>query len=199
MPLTRYQIRNEYSLADPELFKAADKDDPEALLEGVAMAGLVGVLRQLGDLAEFAAEIFHDLHEEAMTTAARGHGLMARVQQLEAEFPSIEKAFLSQTNHSPFFSSSGAYRHPNLQMEQNLITHGGFPRFVMDSYEECRGPPQLFLLDKFDVAGDGACLKRYTDPSFFKVETASSGIATVEAQRGKKIRKKVGSEKIITT
>ncbi|KAJ6331475.1 hypothetical protein OIU76_009954 [Salix suchowensis] len=194
MPLTRYQIRNEYSLADPELFKAADKDDPEALLEGVAMAGLVGVLRQLGDLAEFAAEIFHDLHEEAMTTAARGHGLMARVQQLEAEFPSIEKAFLSQTNHSPFFSSSGAYRHPNLQMEQNLITHGGFPRFVMDSYEECRGPPQLFLLDKFDVAGDGACLKRYTDPSFFKVETASSGIATVEAQRGKKIRKKkIGS------
>ncbi|KAF9680085.1 hypothetical protein SADUNF_Sadunf06G0083400 [Salix dunnii] len=190
MPLTRYQIRNEYSLADPELFKAADKDDPEALLEGVAMAGLVGVLRQLGDLAEFAAEIFHDLHEEAMTTAARGHGLMARVQQLEAEFPSIEKAFLSQTNHSPFFSSSGAYWHPNLQIEQNLITHGGFPRFVMDSYEECRGPPQLFLLDKFDVAGAGACLKRYTDPSFFKVETASSGIATVEVQRGKKIRKK---------
>jgi hypothetical protein len=55
----------------------------------------------------FAAEIFHGLHEEVMTTAARGHGLMARVQQLEAEFPSIEKAFLSQTNHSPFFSSSG--------------------------------------------------------------------------------------------
>ncbi|KAI9392521.1 hypothetical protein POPTR_006G105800v4 [Populus trichocarpa] len=193
MPLTRYQIRNEYRLADPELFKAADKDDPEALLEGVAMAGLVGVLRQLGDLAEFAAEIFHDLHEEVMTTAARGHGLMARVQQLEAEFPSIEKAFLSQTNHSPFFSSSGADWHPNLQMEQNLITRGGLPHFVMDSYEECRGPPQLFLLDKFDVAGAGACLKRYTDPSFFKVEAASSGIATVEVQRGKKIRKKKGS------
>ena len=52
MPLTRYQVRNQYSLADPELFRAADKDDPEALLEGVAMAGLVGVLRQLGDLAE---------------------------------------------------------------------------------------------------------------------------------------------------
>ncbi|KAF9665320.1 hypothetical protein SADUNF_Sadunf16G0110500 [Salix dunnii] len=189
MPLTRYQIRNEYSLADPELYKAADRDDPEALLEGVAMAGLVGVLRQLGDLAEFAAEIFHGLHEELMTTAARGHGLMARVQQLEAEFPSIEKAFLSQTNHSPFFSSSGVDWHPNLLMEQNLITRGDLPRFVMDSYEECRGPPQLFLLDKFDVAGAGACLTRYTDPSFFKVE-ASSEIATIEVQREKKIRKK---------
>lgn len=52
MPLTRYQIRNEFSLADPEVYKTADRDDPEALLEGVAMAGLVGILRQLGDLAE---------------------------------------------------------------------------------------------------------------------------------------------------
>lgn len=54
MPMNRYEIRDEYSLADPELYRAADKDDPEALLEGVAMAGLVGVLRQLGDLAEWA-------------------------------------------------------------------------------------------------------------------------------------------------
>lgn len=58
MPLTRYQIRNEYGLADPELYGAADRDDPEALLEGVAMAGLVGVLRQLGDLAEWASFFF---------------------------------------------------------------------------------------------------------------------------------------------
>ncbi|KAI9198920.1 hypothetical protein LWI28_024433 [Acer negundo] len=87
MPLTRYQIRKEYSLANPELYRAANRDDPEALVEGVAMSGLVGVLRQLGDLAEFAAEIFHDLHEEVMATSARGHGLMIRVQQLEAEFP----------------------------------------------------------------------------------------------------------------
>ncbi|KAI6673284.1 hypothetical protein NL676_001190 [Syzygium grande] len=106
MPLTRYQVRNEYGLADPELYRAADKDDPEALLEGVAMAGLVGVLRQLGDLAEFAAEIFHDLHEEVLATASRGHSLMARVQQLEVEFPLIEKALLSQTNHSSFFFKS---------------------------------------------------------------------------------------------
>ncbi|KAK6245151.1 hypothetical protein QUC31_011560 [Theobroma cacao] len=189
MPLTRYQIRNEYSLADPELYRAADKDDPEALLEGVAMAGLVGVLRQLGDLAEFAAEIFHDLHEEVMATAARGHGLTVRVQQLEAEFPSIEKAFLSQTNHSLFFTNAGVDWHPNLRTEHNLITRGDLPRCVLDSYEECRGPPRLFLLDKFDVAGAGACLKRYTDPSFFKAESAFPEISAAEVQREKKSRK----------
>jgi hypothetical protein len=50
--MIRYQIRDEYGLADPELYAApGEEDDPEALLEGVAMAGLVGVLRQLGDLA----------------------------------------------------------------------------------------------------------------------------------------------------
>ncbi|KAL3830240.1 hypothetical protein ACJIZ3_019042 [Penstemon smallii] len=209
MPMSRYEIRNEYSLADPELYRAADKDDPEALLEGVAMAGLVGVLRQLGDLAEFtdavnpslffpeyevapgrewfAAEIFHDLHEEVMATAARGHGLMARVQQLESEVPFIEKAFLSQTDHSPFFYNAGVDWHPNVRMDQNQVTQGDLPRFIMDSYEECRGPPRLFLLDKFDVAGAGACLKRYTDPSFFKVET--SEMTSTDIQREKKIRK----------
>ncbi|KAL3328040.1 hypothetical protein AABB24_035611 [Solanum stoloniferum] len=189
MPVNRYQIRNEYSLADPELYKAADKDDPEALLEGVAMAGLVGVLRQLGDLAEFAAEIFHDLHEEVMATAARGHSLTARVKQLEADFPLIERAFLSQTNHSSFFYNAGTDWHPNLRIDQNMVTRGDLPRFVMDSYEECRGPPRLFLLDKFDVAGAGACLKRYTDPSSFKVETSSYAFTTSDVQREKKTRK----------
>lgn len=52
MPLVRYEIRNEHSLANPQLYRTAAKDDPEGLLEGVAMAGLVGIVRQLGDLAE---------------------------------------------------------------------------------------------------------------------------------------------------
>ncbi|KNA06847.1 hypothetical protein SOVF_177270 [Spinacia oleracea] len=189
MPLNRYQIRNEYSLADPELYKVADKDDPEALLEGVAMAGLVGVLRQLGDLAEFAAEIFHDLHEEVMATAARGHGLIVRVQQLESDFPSIERTLLSQTSHTSFLYNTGVDWHSNLRMDQSVVTQGDLPRFVMDSYEECRGPPRLFLLDKFDVAGAGACLKRFTDPSFFKLESTSSTGRNLDRQREKKSRR----------
>ncbi|PIA58100.1 hypothetical protein AQUCO_00500204v1 [Aquilegia coerulea] len=211
MPLRRYEIRNEYSLADPELYRAADKDDPEALLEGVAMAGLVGLLRQLGDLAEFAAEIFHDLHEEVMTTAARGHGLTLRVQQLEAEFPAYEyyralslnntykyepiRTTLSKSETHSLVENI-AYRcnqggggvdwHPNLRLDGSLVTQGDLPRFVMDSYEECRGPPRLFLLDKFDIAGAGACLKRYTDPSFFKAEFTASEVAKEKLKRENK-------------
>lgn len=47
----------------------------------------------------------------------------------------------------------------------------------------------FFGSKRFDVAGAGACLKRYTDPSVFKAEPASSVTTTVEVHRQKKIRK----------
>ncbi|KAE8658646.1 SCAR, putative isoform 2 [Hibiscus syriacus] len=95
--------------------------------------------------------------------------------------------------HAISDGASGVDWHPNLRNEHNLITHGDLPRCVLDSYEECRGPPRLFLLDKFDVAGAGACLKRYTDPSFFKAESDFPGVAPLEVQREKKALKKKGS------
>jgi hypothetical protein len=57
MPLVRFQLRNEVGLGDPDLYggaaaAGAEEEEPKALLEGVAVAGLVGILRQLGDLAE---------------------------------------------------------------------------------------------------------------------------------------------------
>lgn len=53
MPLLRFEVKNEYGLGDPELYRGAVKrEDPKAVLDGVAVAGLVGILRQLGDLAE---------------------------------------------------------------------------------------------------------------------------------------------------
>jgi hypothetical protein len=54
MPLVRYEVRSEHRLAKPELYRAAAaRDDSQALLEGVAVAGLLGIVRQLGDLAEY--------------------------------------------------------------------------------------------------------------------------------------------------
>lgn len=53
MPLVRFAVRNEYGLGVPELYKdAVQEEDPKAVLEGVTVAGLVGILRQLGDLAD---------------------------------------------------------------------------------------------------------------------------------------------------
>jgi hypothetical protein len=53
MPLVRFEVRNEYGLGQGELYREANSEgDSKAVLDGVAVAGLVGILRQLGDLAE---------------------------------------------------------------------------------------------------------------------------------------------------
>ncbi|CAM6050204.1 unnamed protein product [Sphagnum compactum] len=188
MPLVRYEVRCEYSLANPELYRSAARDDPEARLEGVAMAGLVGIVRQLGDLAEFAAEIFRDLHNELMAIGGRGYDLTARLQQLEIALPLVERTLLSEPNQIRFAYCAGSNWHTSIQSDQNHCTQGDLPRFIRNFYEECRGPPRLFLLDKFDVAGAaGACLKRYTNPSFFKLEWAKSELMKAQcAQHDKK-------------
>lgn len=55
----------------------------------------------------FASEVFHDLQEEVMTTAARSHKMIARVQHLEASIPPIEKAVLAQRSHIHFAYTDG--------------------------------------------------------------------------------------------
>ncbi|THU70019.1 hypothetical protein C4D60_Mb08t20570 [Musa balbisiana] len=185
MPLVRLEVRNEYGLGDPELYRAAvRKEDPKAILDGVAVAGLVGILRQLGDLAEFAADVFHDLHEQITATAGRGRKLMTRVRNIQSALPSVEKAFKEQTSHIHFAYVAGSDWHARIRVEQSLLLSSELPGFMMDSYEECRDPPRLFLLDKFDHAGTGACLKRYSDPSYFKRTWAAS-----QMQRSETVRK----------
>ncbi|XP_077251123.1 SCAR-like protein 2 [Tasmannia lanceolata] len=194
MPLIRFQVRNEFGLGDPDLYRAANKDDPNAILDGIAVAGLVGILRQLGDLAEFAAEVFHDLHEQVTATASRGRKMTIRIQHIESALRPLEKAVLAQTSHIHFAYTAGSDWHPEIQTEQNHLGRSDLPQFIMESYEECRDPPHLFLLDKFDAAGAGACLKRYTDPSFFKMAWASSELTKEEIvqrePKAKKIKKK---------
>lgn len=184
-------MRNEYGLGQPELYKEANKEDPKAVLDGVAVAGLVGILRQLGDLAEFAAEVFHGLQEQVMATASRSHKLTVRVQCIEAALPPLEKAILAQTSHIHFAYTAGSEWHPRIQNEQNHFICNDLPRFIMDSYEECHNPPRLHLLDKFDTGGPGSCLKRYSDPTFFRRVSGSTIDATADKiQREKKARKK---------
>ena len=58
MPLVRAEVRNEYGLGLHELYGDANREDPKAVLDGVAVAGLVGILRQLGDLAEYVFSLY---------------------------------------------------------------------------------------------------------------------------------------------
>ncbi|XP_024394869.1 uncharacterized protein [Physcomitrium patens] len=174
MPLVRYEVRCEHSLASPELYRFVGQDDSQGLLEGVAMAGLVGVVRQLGDLTELATGIFHDLYDDIITIASRGKDLKARVACLEADLSLVEKALHAEASQCRFaYTARSKWRAP-LPMDQNLYVHGRLPRFIRNFYDDCQFPPRLFLLDPFDEAGQGACLKRYSDPTFFRITWATA-------------------------
>lgn len=62
----------------------------------------------------FAAEVFHGLQEQVMTTASRSQKLMVRVQHIEAALPPLEKAVLAQTSHIHFAYTSGMDFVPHL-------------------------------------------------------------------------------------
>ncbi|XP_076928720.1 protein SCAR1-like [Bidens hawaiensis] len=109
MPLVRVQVRNQYALGTPDLYTDTNREDPKALLDGVAVAGLVGILRQLGDLAEFAAEVFHGLQEQVLITSSRSHKMVQRVHAVEAALPPLEKAILAQRSHLHFAYTAGSH------------------------------------------------------------------------------------------
>lgn len=199
MPLVRLEVRNEFGLGQPELYRETSREDPKAVLDGVAVAGLVGILRQLGDLADFAAEVFHGLQEQVMTTASRSHRLTVRVQNLEASLPALEKAVLAQTSHIHLAYTAGCEFHPRIKPARNHFIYNDLPHFIMDSYEECRDPPRIHLLDKFDTGGPGSCFRRYSDPTFFKRISADSdelySEKTEKARKSHKSKKKKSSRR----
>ncbi|GKA44388.1 SCAR/WAVE family protein [Tanacetum coccineum] len=192
MPLVRVEIRNEYGLGMPELYNNSNEgvEDPKAVLDGVAVAGLVGILRQLGDLAEFAAEVFHGLQEQVLITSSRSHKLIERVHNIEAALPPLEKAILAQRSHLHFAYTAGSHWHTRLRTEQNHFIYSDLPRCIMDPYEDCRDPPRLHKLDKFDIGGPGSCFKRYSDPTYFKRTSAGRYEAHLQSvPREKKARR----------
>ncbi|CAG7874655.1 unnamed protein product [Brassica rapa] len=174
MPLVRVEVRNVYGLGKTELHRDVDREDPKAVLNGVAVSGLVGILRQLGDLTEFATEIFHGIQEEVILTSSRSNKLKMRLKQIETTVPSIQKAVLEQPNHIQFAYTGGLEWHPRIPNVQDYFVYDDLPQFIMAPYDDCRDPPRLHLLDKFDINGPGSCLKRYTDPTHFKRSSRAS-------------------------
>ncbi|KAL0442656.1 UNVERIFIED_CONTAM: protein SCAR3, partial [Sesamum latifolium] len=132
--------------------------------------------------------------EEVAITSSRSHKLTSRVQRIEAALSPLEKALLAQRTHLHFAYAAGSSWRARLQCEKNLLVRSDVPQFILDSYEDCCGPPRLDLLDRFDPGGPGSCLKRYSDPTFFKRASTASGEAGTpkvsQANQGYKIKKR---------
>ncbi|EFJ22822.1 hypothetical protein SELMODRAFT_416077 [Selaginella moellendorffii] len=191
MPLARYELQSEYCFANPELYKAVPKNDAEALFESITMAALAGIVRQLGEVAELAAEIFNDLHQEVVALSSRGKQIARRVGRLEAELTTLEETVYCESDQLSYAFTEGFQWHPTIFVKQNHFSQPELPRFLQQSYDDCREPPRFFLLDNFDVAGAGATLRRYTDPSFFRIKWANSELLKAERlQTGRRVRER---------
>ncbi|KAJ4912610.1 Scar-like domain-containing protein WAVE 5 [Raphanus sativus] len=193
MPLVRFEIRNELSLGGPELNRspAVEYEEPKAILGAVEVAGLVGILRQLGDLAEFSAEVFNGIQEEVTVTASRCQKLTSRVKRIDSALSPLEKAVLSQTSHIHFAYTAGCEWHPRIRNGQRHFVQSDLPLCVMETYEQCRDPPPLHLLDRFDAGGPGSCLRKYSDPTFFRKEVGNHSKADdVKSQKDQTHRKR---------
>ncbi|PWA59014.1 SCAR/WAVE family [Artemisia annua] len=138
----------------------------------------------------FAAEVFHGLQEQVLITSSRSHKLIERVHNIEAALPPLEKAILAQSSHLHFAYTAGSHWHTRLRSEQNHFIYSDLPRCIMDPYEDCRNPPRLHKLDKFDIGGPGSCFKRYSDPTYFKRTSAGRYEAHLQSvPREKKARR----------
>ncbi|KAJ1292552.1 hypothetical protein BS78_02G400500 [Paspalum vaginatum] len=138
-------------------------------LEGVAVAGLVNILRQLGDLAELAADVLDDLQDQVTATSARGRRLAVRAKRLQADDD------LDQLPPSFTFTVPVPAGRLGVGVSHGVVAGASMPpRLVAGHIKRCRGPPALSVLDRFDGGGEGACLKRYTDPSFFRTQHSAA-------------------------
>ncbi|KAJ1255777.1 hypothetical protein BS78_K162600 [Paspalum vaginatum] len=138
-------------------------------LEGVAVAGLVNILRQLGDLAELAADVLDDLQDQVTATSARGRRLAVRAKRLQADDD------LDQLPPSFTFTVPVPAGRLGVGVSHGVVAGASMPpRLIAGHIKRCRGPPALSVLDRFDGGGEGACLKRYTDPSFFRTQHSAA-------------------------
>ncbi|PKA66563.1 SCAR-like protein 2 [Apostasia shenzhenica] len=85
---------------------------------------------------------------------------------------------------------SGCEWHANVRISGSHLVGSNMPSFMVDSYEEGHDPPRLHLLDKFDSAGAGACLNRYSDPSYFRTVTCSESAKVEIAHSEMKVQRK---------
>ncbi|EEE67864.1 hypothetical protein OsJ_25675 [Oryza sativa Japonica Group] len=125
----------------------------------VVVDGFVAILRQLGDLAQLAAEVFQGMHDQVMALSTRRRQLALRLNHLDHAAPPAVAA--PQDSSSSFFCHKDYYLfvasnigrvhwRANLILKQGLVAGGNnsLPTIIFDRIHRCRGPPNLSLLDK---------------------------------------------------
>lgn len=141
---------------------------PDEALDSQAVTNMLGILSQLGQLSQFAAEIFQGLFETASQTGQRISKLSTRVTGLEANTSQFEK-HLKESPASYFYSNPrpvGKYVRSD-DLSHSLLVSQTRPLSMQKARSEVEEVPKLNLLDHLTAE---PALKKFSDPGFFLTE-----------------------------
>ncbi|EDQ86277.1 uncharacterized protein MONBRDRAFT_38487 [Monosiga brevicollis MX1] len=150
-------------------------------LQQVAVNALAGILRQLGDVARHAEEIFGDLVDIASNIAERTADVENRLTVARQSVATIQVP--TKFDVAELMSGESYQRsHP---FDQRLISTMAKPGSLVDKYRTCDPPPDLNKLNPY--RDDNL----YTDPGFFlRLWVEQMRLETEEQKKKRKRRKK---------
>lgn len=152
----------------------------ETALNMIALNQMVGLLEQMGQISNFATDIYTTLFSESQTTQERITDLSSRLTGVEAYIPTIREAF---TNADPtyFFTTNPtetSYRTQPRLVDQ-LFAPEKRPVAITNIRTTTNPPPNLEMMDA--IVGY-SCLVKYSDPMlFYKVGTLQGDIAILSS------------------
>ncbi|CAI6010902.1 unnamed protein product [Closterium sp. NIES-65] len=203
MPLARRHVAAEESLASPSVLRAASSDDPRGMLEGVSMACLVGLVKQLAVLSDcsdplfcadsaspsapcsHASRVFEGLAADLAEVASRREQVAARARGLESVVGRIEERILKDSHPLALAYTPGVRWRAHVPTAQQVLLSADRPLVIVTAYQNAAPAPPLQRLHRLlhspagDLAeGEDSCGTREVR------ETGGDWRACDDAQRG---------------
>lgn len=176
--MTSVRIQQAHELAPAAVTHDRSSD---RVLEACSVAGMVGVLHQLGQLAAQAHEIFEGLTAEATRSARRVTALQERLASATDRRARVDDALLAtdpdELSQICTATPGVEFRAP-VEEQSGLFTPASRPPSLQAIFEAARPSPRLDLLDRFVVQKEGGnryakyglhdtCASGYSDKHFF--------------------------------
>jgi hypothetical protein len=162
------------------------------ILEFTGAQKMVGVLRQLGALSEFAADIFNTLFIESTSTAQRIGKLGQRIEGLEQTAPALEKLFATKAPREFYGgANTGKPWRRRDEFTHSLFLQENQPGPIQQARMASAPPPAVSRLDQLV---NKECLRQYSDPQFFLAEWLRAEEER-QKQQMEEIKKRGGSKK----
>ena len=174
------KIAAPHTFAPTALTKSTQASSNDTVLEACTVAGMVGVLHQLGELAAKAHEIFDGLTNETSRSTARIGALTGRLAAARDRCARVDEALdaAGAEELSKICSAAPGMEYKAAHEEQSgLFTAASRPASLQAAFDAAKPPPALNKLDSFvhrDTKGLYAkyglvetCANGYSDKDFF--------------------------------